>query len=185
MFFMMIETEEDRRKFITMYKNYRNLLYWAAHEIVKDEYLAEDVVHDAFERIARDMTKIHEAISPETRRYLYVITRNVALDYVRERTKRSKMEMEYTEDLDIADESELPPFHGAEDGVLAMKALRNLPELYCMVFMMKYIDGMENSEIADRLGIREGTVRQRLARGKVMLRKEFERLRQEEEERGW
>ena len=181
-FLMMIETEEDRRKFILLYKNYRNFLYWAAHEIVKDEYLAEDIAHDTFERVARDMTKIHEPISAETRRYLYVITKNLAIDYVRKQIKRNEIETAYTEELEIVDEQEMPPFRGPEDGELAMKALRNLPELYCLVFMMKYIDNMDNAEIAEMLGIQEATVRKRLARGRVMLREEFERLRKEEED---
>ena len=58
-FLLMIETEEDRRKFVTLYKEYEHFMLWAAREIVKDDYVAEDVVHDVFERVRKEVFKYY------------------------------------------------------------------------------------------------------------------------------
>ena len=70
LFLQMIETEEDKRKFISLYQEYEHLMHWAAYEILKDNYLAEDIVHDVFEKVARNITHIGEPISAKTKRYL-------------------------------------------------------------------------------------------------------------------
>lgn len=47
--------------------------------------------------------------------------------------------------------------------------LKNLPVKYRDVFLLKYSSKLDNDEIADLLKISEGTLRQRLARGKEMI----------------
>ena len=54
--------------------------------------------------------------------------------------------------------------------------LRNLPEKYRDIFLLKYSADMDNSEIAKVCGIKEGTVRQRLARGKALIEDELRKL---------
>ena len=49
------------------------------------------------------------------------------------------------------------------------EAIGKLPSKYQQIFVMKYSWGYENSEIADILNVREGTIRQRIARGKKLL----------------
>ena len=182
LFLQMIETEEDKRKFISLYKEYEHLMHWAAYEILKDNYLAEDIVHDVFEKVARNITHIGEPISAKTKRYLYVATRNLAIDYVRKQHTSNHIELVPLDSVEIADEQELPPFQKPKDGSVVIEAVKRLPEIYSTLFMLKYIDDMENWEIAQALGLKEGTIRQRLARGKVLLRKELEKLWKEEEE---
>lgn len=47
--------------------------------------------------------------------------------------------------------------------------LKNLPVKYRDVFLLKYSSKLDNDEIADLLKISEGTLRQRLTRGKQMI----------------
>ena len=54
--------------------------------------------------------------------------------------------------------------------------LKNLPEKYKDVFLLKYSADMENSEIGKAGGIKEATVRQRIARGKVLIENEIRTL---------
>lgn len=54
--------------------------------------------------------------------------------------------------------------------------LKNLPVNYRDVFLLKYSSHLENDKIARLCGIQEGTVRQRIARGKVLIEKELKEL---------
>lgn len=44
----MLETEEQQDKFSYIYQNYVGFMYHVAKEVVKEHYLAEDVVHETF-----------------------------------------------------------------------------------------------------------------------------------------
>ena len=54
--------------------------------------------------------------------------------------------------------------------------LKNLPGRYRDIFLLKYSARMENKDIAGILDIPEGTVRQRIARGKVLIQEALDRL---------
>ena len=54
--------------------------------------------------------------------------------------------------------------------------LSRLPVKYRDVFLLKYSSEMNNREIAKILDISEGTIRQRLARGKIIIQEEINRI---------
>ena len=60
-YLQLIETEEDRSKFETIYLSYRDLMYHAAFGILRNVEDAEDAVHHAFVKIAEHMEKVGEA----------------------------------------------------------------------------------------------------------------------------
>ena len=181
-FLLMIETEEDRRKFVTLYNEYEHFMLWVAREIVKDDYAAEDVVHDVFEKVAKKIHCIGEPISARTKRYLYVLTKNKAIDHLRKEQKRSHLESISLDEVELGEEQEIPSLREPGDETIIMEALDRLQDDYKNLFLLKYVDCMDNREIAKKLDMKEGTVRQRIARGKVMLRKELEKLRKEKDE---
>ena len=49
------------------------------------------------------------------------------------------------------------------------EAIRSLPKKYGEVLMLRYVNGLENKEIAGYLGMNESTVRTNLAIGKRQL----------------
>ena len=57
-----------------------------------------------------------------------------------------------------------------------LNILKNLPVKYREVFLLKYSGRLENREIAQLLRITEGAVRQRIARGKVLIEKAMKEL---------
>ena len=50
------------------------------------------------------------------------------------------------------------------------RAILSLPATYRQIFRMKYKWGYSNKEIGEILGIRQSALRQRIARGKVILK---------------
>lgn len=55
----MLETEEQQDKFSYIYQNYVGFMYHVAKEVVKEHYLAEDVVHETFLQLIRIIDKVH------------------------------------------------------------------------------------------------------------------------------
>lgn len=90
---MMIDTPEDKRKFVILYEKYRYLMFKIARNILRDPYLAEDAVHDAFVHIAQNMNKIGEIESLYTKRYLVTVAKNAAIDLYRRQNRQRKQEM--------------------------------------------------------------------------------------------
>lgn len=162
----MIDTVEDRRKFVILYEKYRYLMMKVAYDVLGDFFLAEDAVHEAFIKVEKNIKKIEDVDSQETKRYLLIITKNLAIDIYRKRCIQMKKELF----VDGLGEKDMPLIY-LETNVdnCILDILKKLPIKYRDVFGLKYLNKMENREIADALGISEGNVRQRIARGKAMI----------------
>ena len=63
----MIEADDDKVKFEQLYSHYLKLALHRAGEFLPDEQLAEDAVSIAFLKIAQNMHKVDEAVSPRTK----------------------------------------------------------------------------------------------------------------------
>ena len=172
LFLMMIDAPDDRSRFCILYETYRHLLLTVAMDVLRDSYLAEDAVQDAFLRIARNMDKIGEIHSRQTKRYLISTARNAAIDLYRKQDRLRRRE------VNVEDAEAMMPVSYLETDVdnAVLDILKNLPEKYREVFLLKYSAGMENSQIAKICGIREATVRQRIARGKAIIEDTLEKL---------
>lgn len=44
LYLALIDTEEEKRKFVSLYENYRQTMYYAAYQILKNTHAAEDAV---------------------------------------------------------------------------------------------------------------------------------------------
>ena len=171
---MMIDSSEDKRKFCILYEKYRYLMYKAAVDILHDCYLAEDAVHNAFVRVAYNIKKVAEPDSRQTKSYLIIITRNAAIDIFRKRKKQLQREIT----TDGIEEEKMPSTCMKETDTEneILNILRNLPEKYRDIFLLKYSADMDNSEIAKVSGNKEGTVTQRLDMGKALNEDELRKL---------
>ena len=178
MIFLTTNTPKDKRQFTVLYEKYRHLMQKTAEDILNDRFLAEDAVHNAFIHLSGHMDKIEEPESPRTKRYLITITKNTAIDIYRKINLQNHREV-YLDDLRKKDVPMTYMETNMENGVLDI--LKNLPAKYRDIFLLKYSSCLENSEIADLCGIQEGTVRQRISRGKKIIgealkkREEFNR----------
>src|SRR5690554_7946472 len=60
-------------------------MFYVANRILKDEYLSEDVVHQAFLRIIDNLSKIDNIDCHKTKGFIVVIVEHIAIDYYRKR----------------------------------------------------------------------------------------------------
>lgn len=73
-----ISSDEDKSKFELIYRQYRNLMYYAANQILHNSSDAEDVVHQAFLKIVEILDTISEIKSHKTRSLIVTITERKA-----------------------------------------------------------------------------------------------------------
>ena len=104
-YLQMIETEDDRSKFIEIYESYRALMYYVARKRLTNNHDAEDAVHSAFVKIAVNIKKI-EPVSPKTKRLVVIIVEHVVTDMLRKQSRQP--ESEYMDEALI---DHLPDFY--------------------------------------------------------------------------
>lgn len=76
----LIDSDENKQKFMRLYEQYKDLMYYVANGVLHDEHLAEDAVQEAFLRIARNFSKIGDVPCHQTRNFVVIIVRNVSLN---------------------------------------------------------------------------------------------------------
>lgn len=163
-YLLLIEDEEDKRKFERIYISYKQTMFYAAKRILKNEYTAEDAVHQAFLRIINHLEKINENDCHKTRAFLVVITEHIAIDIYRKQKRENTLSFDELE-IYIADDS--LPEHEVPDEISSV--IEKLPVNYSTILRLKFAQGYNNSEIAQILDIKEDNVRQRISRARKKL----------------
>lgn len=143
-YLQMVQTREDRSKFEGIYLAYRGLMYYTAYKYLHQEQDAEDVVQQAFVKIAEMIDQIEPAC-PKTRQLVVTITENRAIDLLRSRGRHPEAPLSALTDSRPDRELE-------GEGLLASCILK-LPPLQRQVIMLKYHHGYTLREIAKLLGI--------------------------------
>ena len=160
-YLQMIETPEDRSKFEIIYEKYRDYMYRVAFAILNNQEDAEDAVHYAFVKIAKNIKKIGEPECLKTKGYAVTIVRNAAIDIYRK--KQAHPHTEYT------DRAIGMPMEYDGDNTVASCILK-LSERQQSIIILKYHHGYELKEIAKMLGITYRNALQIEQRAKAKLR---------------
>ncbi len=172
----LLETDAEKDRFEQLYLSYRQVMYYAANSILKDSAMAEDAVQQAFMRVLNHMDKIGEVNCPQTRSFMVIIVRNVAINLYNSRKKQLALSLdelaEWTPDEAASPSDELE----AKEGTMHLAQLMaRLPEGYRSVLLLKYDNGYSTSEIASMLGLTEENVKKRLQRARKKLQEILKR----------
>ena len=172
----LVDTEEERDKFEALFHRYKCMMFCSIDDIINDKHLSEDILQEVFIKIVNNIDKINDDInSNETKSFIMTITKNTALDYYRKNAKNREHEC-YIADFEEAVFAKIDKSHASklDDGNKIIYLMKNMKETYRDIFMLKYVNGLDNKDIAALLNISEETVRQRISRGKKMLEEKLE-----------
>lgn len=159
---------KEEEKLIYLYESYKSLLLKITFQILNDEYLAEDAVHEAFIKVSFHLGNIINIKSKQTKHYLITIAKNTAIDIFRLRKRQLGQEL-YMESLQEAIQDEIAVGSANDEAILNL--FTKLPVKYRNLFIMRYLKQMSYAEISKLLNVPEGTLRQRIARGKRFIQK--------------
>lgn len=167
MFYLsIIDDEDDKVAFRYIYDNYKKRLHYIAFNILRDDYLSEDVVSETFIRIAKNIKTVLNIDETKRKAYIFSICHNIAIDFYRKRNKEQLYPLEYSNLYipDVADSYIDEKTFGDTE-----KIVLQLPAEYGAILALKYSQGLSNKQIAEALDITEINVRKRLSRAKTML----------------
>jgi RNA polymerase sigma-70 factor, ECF subfamily len=160
---------------------YRNPVYRLVAHILGNEYDAADVLQNVFVKVVRGIAQFHGQSSLKT--WMYRIAVREALNYRRGWFRRHvheafSLDEDSTEPMvALAERAGLSdPYETleqAERKQLVKAALDALPVLYRTVLILREIEELSYEEIAQVLGIADGTVKSRLMRGRELLRRKL------------
>lgn len=144
----------------------------ASYRIVLNTQDAEEITQDAFLKTFSSLDSF-EGSERDFVAYVKTIAINRSIDLFRRHSKEPFYEeIDNTADQ-IEDDDDFEDFPIEK----IKEALNNLPDGYRLTITLRLLDGMEFSEIAERMGIKESTVRSQYARGLEKLRRESLKLR--------
>lgn len=169
-------TEKELEKIY--YETYR-AVYWTAFSLLKNEADAEDVVQDTFVSLIKsyDSIKDKSKILP----WLKKVAANKSLNRLT-RTKTDNVEDEFFDSIETVPEDFLPDslVESEETRKIIMDIINNsLSEDIRRTIILFYFDEMSTKEVAEALGIPEGTVSWRINFAKKKIKKEVEKYENE------
>ena len=141
-------------------------VYNASYRIVLNAQDAEEITQDAFLKTFDNLNTFNGSERDFTA-LVKTIAINKSIDMFRKRSKEPFYEeIENTADRIDDDDTDFEDFPIEK----IKEALNALPDGYRLTITMRLIESMEFSEIAEKMGIKESTVRSQYARGLEKLR---------------
>ena len=156
----------DKRAFVEIVARHQAMVCGVALGILGDFAASEDAGQEAFLTAWRKFQDLRE---PERLRpWLGQIARNAALGQLRRKRPHDTL----ADDAALADDSPTPDQAAAteEEAALVRESLAKLPEAQRLPLVLYYREGQSVRAVAEVMGISEDAVKQRLARGREMLR---------------
>lgn len=180
--YISVLSDGERKISGLLYSEHKLTMFKAAYTILKNDYLAEDAVHNAFENISGHLNKLSDVKSVGTVSYLIMTVQNAAKKiYNKRKPLHNNVDVrEKGYRLRSATDTE-DEFIGKFSKELISKCLNQMEPQYSTVLIMKYFLQKDNKRIAEALELSDSAVRKRLERA----RKDFiKRYRGESGEEG-
>jgi RNA polymerase sigma-70 factor (ECF subfamily) len=172
---------DDDQAFTELVRRYQSRVVHLVSRLLNDRQVSEDIAQEVFVRVHLHRKNYRTGSKFST--WLFTIAANLAKNEIRRRKRRrnwsslDEMEEKLKDaSLQFAD----PRANKEEDlereqlsGVVG-QAITTLPERYRIALVLRDIEGLAYEEIGMALKIPGGTVRSRINRARLMLKKKLE-----------
>jgi RNA polymerase sigma-70 factor (ECF subfamily) len=157
----------------TIYRDDATVVLQAAYRVTGSVEDAEDVLQTVFARLANRESP--PDFSTGSRAYLRRAATNAALDIVQSRRVRDGVSLEVTGEDVGRDPGPAPDrqHHGRELKRQLRQALSKISRRGAEIFVLRYFEGLDNTEIAAQLGTSTNTVAVTLHRARARLKDEM------------
>ena len=169
--------EGDESALAPLVEKYKRMVHRLALQITKNHEDANDVMQETFIKVYQSIHTFRQEAAFET--WIYRITVNEALNFVKRRERRRETPLSTTEESEYDPsvrqkaEMENDPQVNAEKAELrhwVTKAVNSLSLKHRIVVVLHELEGLTHAEIASILNCSEGTVRSRLHYARKQLR---------------
>lgn len=155
----------DPAAFQTLVERHRSMVYRVAYQFAGNHYDAEDIAQEVFIKVYRSLDRFRQ--DAQLSSWMYRIVMNACIDHRRRHQSVGAApfgeEAEYKM-LNTAEEAPGPEAraYAGELGQVLESEIARLPKGQRIVFVMRHHQGMKLCEIAEALGLAEGTVKRQL-----------------------
>ena len=171
--------EGDRSAFDALVLRHQARAVLIAQSVLRNFELAKDASQNAFAKAYFGLGRFRQEANFKT--WLFKIVLNEARDIYRKEKSRGRFKIQNERQTEEGEESiletiatsEASPrevFEAQEIKKQLEKAIYQLSERQRDVFILKYLNGLMISEVAETLGMAEGTVKAHLAHGTERLK---------------
>lgn len=151
-----------------LYNLYCKAMLLIANRYVKDRFIAEDVMQDAFVKAFKNIDKYKNEVAFGA--WLKRIVINQSIDYL----KKNKLELVSINDEVITKcEEEDWAVESTISVDRIVETINCLKEKYRLVLTLYLLEGYDHQEISEILNITENTSRTQLLRGKKILKEQL------------
>ncbi len=176
---MILTSNDDIEAFNEIVKRYKNKLANFVFRYINDREEIEDIVQETFIRLYKSRKRYYVGASFST--FLYTI----ALNYLRTLLKKqsrwkfislSKIKddgEEYIKEFLFSHNDLEEKISGTFTKDAVLKALESVNETFKQALILRDIEGLTYEEISEILNIPKGTVKSRINRGRLQLRKKL------------
>lgn len=167
-------TEGDLKSFEKLISQYERNAFAMALRYLGDYDDASDVTQEALIKVYRNISSFRFESSFTT--WLYRIVINTCKDFLKKRNREQVVSIDESQ-KEITDDTREkdPQAHTEREEVRSEvhRALDEISEVHRLVIVLKDIQGFTYDQIAEMLDIPIGTVRSRISRGRVELKKQI------------
>lgn len=165
--------KKDQRAMGQLYQTYVEELSSVCYRYVSDKNDAKDVLQNSFMKIFTSISTFEYRNEDSFRAWLKRIVVNEALLFLRSKKKLLFVEHNLSEDLQIAEEEPKVEQVSPND---IHRLISELPDGYRTVLNLYVFEGFSHRQIAEMLGIKEGTSASQLYYAKQLLAKKIREL---------
>ena len=167
----------DQSAFEQLVLENQNRAYSLALRLIGDREEAADLAQEAFVKAWQGLPAFRGGSFFST--WLYRLTTNVCIDYLRKKKRREAVEPAVSLDDEDSGWAEPADWEGdpqkqlerSERGKALARALERLPEWQRRALVLRELSGLSYQEIAQALELDIGTVKSRISRARLSLRK--------------
>ncbi len=141
------------------------MVYRLAYQFAGNHHDAEDIAQDVFIKVYRSLDRFR--YDAQVTSWLYRIVMNACIDHRRRNAPAGWAPFTEDAELKMVNTPEEGPgpeeqAYGGQIGEALAEEIARLPPGQRLVFTMRHHEGLKLSEIADALGLAEGTVKRQL-----------------------
>lgn len=165
----------DKSAFGELVELHAAMVTGVAYSVLGDFAQSEDAGQEAFLEAWRKRETLKDPSKFAS--WVCAIARHRALDIVRKMARHSErlIEADSNQATDCAPSAEMIAF-SEEEKQLVWQSLDSMPETYRDVMVLYYRGGESVAQVAESLGESEANIRQRLVRGRQILKSEVESI---------
>jgi RNA polymerase sigma-70 factor (ECF subfamily) len=166
-------TDESARELESLFREHHDRVFRAAYRVTGSVVDAEDVLQTVFLRLSRRAGNIN--LDPSPASYLHRAAINASLDLMRQRARTDSIPLDDVAPVLAASARLNPELQSRNSEMRAglRRAIAKLGEKSAEMFVLKYFEGYDNTEIASAMGTSAMVVGVLLHRARTRVKKEM------------